>query len=118
MTEDAFVAVLIVIVFTLIVKDLLDYLGLDNKKRRGETKKMPKMLVHGATTETEVKVSMKLIANSDGVTLVAVDEEGDEISSILTIGNDGFIHRYTSVDEDLGLKLGDEGQVQFKKELR
>ncbi len=55
--------------------------------------------------EAEQPLRLRLVLNSGGVELRAVDKNGNWITSLLTIDVGGVLHLYEGVDEDLGLQL-------------
>lgn len=66
-----------------------------------------------STVDKEVFLKLKKREDGRGVDLLAVDSQGNRISSLLLIRNDGTFDRYTHVSSYLGFLLDDsrEGRV-------
>lgn len=60
------------------------------------------------------KVRLKLEDDGCGeIDLQVVDENGDNITTLLTVQEDGTIKRHGSVDDDLGFELDSKDRVKF-----
>lgn len=74
-----------------------------------------KLEVFGAEKKAEEVVRLKLVDRGDRVTLMAVDEKGDRVTTgnILYIDNEGYLHRISSCHVP-GLKVDGCGQIIIK----
>lgn len=57
-------------------------------------------------------------SDNGAVNLVAVDEDGLVIETLLTFSTDGVVDRHSNLDEDLGLKLSQDGSWRGRLALR
>jgi len=71
--------------------------------------------VHGEKSVPEI--SLKLMGDSEGVVVMAVDGEGKEIKggNILRITNDGMLVRIPYLSKNIGVKLNKLNQILMKK---
>ena len=69
--------------------------------------------IYNEPMEDEV-LRVNLVYDSDGVKLVAVDQNGEpqKDGSICRITNDGKVFYYSGISEDLGLSLDEDGRIQ------
>jgi hypothetical protein len=71
--------------------------------------------VHGDKSSPDL--NLKLVSDSDGVVVMAVDAEGKEIKggNILRITNDGMLVRIPHLSKSIGVKLNKLNQILMKK---
>ena len=67
--------------------------------------------------EAEQPLRLRLVMDSGGVELRAVDKNGGGITSLLTIDVGGVLHLREGVDEDLGLQLGKDEKLKVGKPI-
>ena len=70
------------------------------------------------TTKKEVIVRLKLGADGNDVTVIAVDEDGDRVDAgtLLTFKSNGTILRMHYVSDELGFAVDDKGRIEFEDE--
>lgn len=66
----------------------------------------------------EQEFFLKLEKEWDGITLILVDEQGEPVTNgtLLLIGNDMSLLRFSSIDKKLGFPLNSIGQLKMKGE--
>ena len=85
---------------------------------KGETKM--KLEIYHEEKETVVEEPVRLALEADGnggVTLIAVDKDGEivDAGNLIKICKDGTFYREGSVNETLGFKLDKDGRIRETK---
>jgi hypothetical protein len=75
-----------------------------------------KLKVFEQEQEKEKEVILKLEEWSDGIVLIAVDEDGNKVvrGKLLRLQNNGMIHLYRAIDTDLGFQLDSKGRIKIE----
>lgn len=66
-------------------------------------------------TPEEQTVRLKLMEACSGVKVVAMRDDGEQLDSgnLIRIDQEGKLHRYTSVNPNLGFKLDSKGRIEL-----
>jgi antitoxin component YwqK of YwqJK toxin-antitoxin module len=74
-----------------------------------------KIKVYEDQEKESKEVFLKLVQEDDEVTIMAVDKDGDELTSIAYFSPDGKLYLIEDVDKGLGFKVDDSGQIIVEK---